>query len=143
MFRVDLECRLSPSEKAEISKSRLERCSTDMGPVEHLSELRGVLHVSLECREENVGSVGEDDDSKRDGKGLEVKGEGDFGETPVTDAAETVGNDDEIDEEMGHGAPETESRHGVEVSEECTRKKNHSAEHHPRALVYRRAWKRP
>lgn len=47
-----------------------------MAPVEHVAELCRILHVSLQCGQEDLRGVAEDDNAQGDGKGGPVQVEG-------------------------------------------------------------------
>lgn len=106
-------------EEADVAEEGLEDGGPDVRPVEHPLELRGVLHVALQRGEEDLGRVGENDDSEADGKVGKVEGPLHLRPTPVADLEEAVGKDDGVDEDVGHCAPEGEDAHTLQRFEKA------------------------
>ena len=88
-------------------------------------------------------SVAEDDDAQRDGEGEDVHAEGHLGPAPGGRLQEAVAEDHDVYCHVGHGAPEAQRRHVMQILEEGARDEQHTNDHHPRAGVDGAVRKRP
>ena len=79
--------------------------------------------------------VAEHNDAQSDRELNDINPEHDFGPRPVPRVAYTVREDDNVDGQVSHHAPEAEGGHVVEVLEETTGQEDHPAQHHPGAGV--------
>lgn len=132
LLRVVLE-----GQEADVAEDRLEYGGGDVAPVEHPLELGPVDQVALQGGEEDLRRVGEDDDAKRDGEVLEVQSPLDLAPAPLGQVQQTVAEDDDVDGDVRHSAPEAEHGHVVQRLEEPQRDQQDADEHHPAADVER------
>lgn len=102
-----------------------------MRPVQHPVKLWGISHVTFECRQKDLRRIREDNNAQRDGKVLHIDRPSNFAQIPVTDFQQAISDDDEVDEEMRHRAPERENRDGVNRFQERQGQQEDSTEHHP------------
>lgn len=126
LLRIVLE-----REEADVAEDGLKSGRCDVRPVQHPIELGRIGHVAFERRQEDLRCVREHDHTQRYGKVLHVHSPTDLGPAPLTDFEQAVREDDEVDEQMRHGAPEAEHRDGVDRLEESQWHQEDSAEHHP------------
>lgn len=106
-----------------------------MAPVEHPVEFGAIDEVALERRQKYLRGIAEDDDAQGYRKVLHVHGPLDPGPAPVADVQEAVADDDDVDEEMGHRAPEAQDRDVVQGLEEAEGQEEDPDEHHPASGV--------
>lgn len=106
-----------------------------MGPLEHPDELGAINEIPFEGREEDLRRVAEDNHAEGDGEVVQVQRDLHFGPAPLGDEEETEGEDDGVDEEVGHGAVEAECGHVVEGLEEGEGDEEDADEEHPGAAV--------
>lgn len=98
-----------------------EESSGDVRPVQHAVEFAPVDHVAFERWQENLRSVAEHDDSHCDREFVHVDGPADLTPSPIAGAEQAVAEDDDINEQMGHCAPERQGRYGPQISQERAR----------------------
>lgn len=116
MLRVVLE-----GQEADPAEQGLERGRGDVAPVEHPIELGAIDEIALEGRQEDLRRVAEDNYAERDGKVLHVDRPLHLRPAPVTDLQDAVTDDDRVDEEVRHRAPEAEHGDVLQRLEEAKR----------------------
>ena len=83
----------------------------------------------------------EHDDAQGDRKRVNVDLQFDRAPVPAADLREAVRQDDHVDDDVGHGAPKTQKRHRLQVTQKRTREETDRAENHPAVGSDRRAGK--
>ena len=79
--------------------------------------------------------VAEDNDAQEDGEVLEVETPLDFAPTPLRQFEQAVAEDNGVDDQVRHGAPETQQRNHVQTLQEGQRYQKDAADHHPGAGI--------
>lgn len=105
LLRIVLE-----GQKADPAEERLERSRGDVAPVQHPVELGAIDEIALEGRQEDLRRIAEDNHAERDRKVLYVDRPLHLRPAPVTNLQDAVTDDDRVDEEVRHRAPE--AQHG-------------------------------
>ena len=124
-----------PREEADVAEQRLEGGGGDVRPVEHAHEPARVAHVPLQRRQEDLRRVREHDDAQADGEVQKVDAQLHLGPAPLAGPGEAVAEDEHVDHQVRHRAPEAERADVVQVLEEAAGDQQHAAEHHPGAGV--------
>lgn len=88
-----------------------------------------------------MGSVAEDDDSERDGIRPHVDLVLDFARVPFSESRETIGDDEQVDDQVHDGVAEAETRDEAQRTNEGARDEDHARDHGPGAVVERQLGK--
>ena len=126
---------LLPGEESDVAEERLEDGGRYVAPVEHAVELCRVAHVALQRRQEDLRRVAEDDDAQRNGECEDVDAQRHLRPAPCGRLKKAVAHDHDVDDHVGHGAPEAERRDVMQVLEEGAGQEEDAADHHPGAGV--------
>lgn len=121
--------------EADVAEYGLEDCSRDVAPVQHPLELRPVDEVTFQCGEEDLGRVREHNNSKRNREVFEIQSPLNLAPSPLRKIEQAIAEDDDVDEDVGHGAPEAEHGHVMQRLEEAQRYQKDANQHHPAADV--------
>lgn len=138
VVRDDLFGGVCPSQVGHQGEEALEDAGRDVAPLQHAVELAGLLHVSLQRGQEDLRGVAEHDDADRNGKLLHVDVKLDLLPGPLSSPGEAVGNHHHVDDEVRHGAEQTELGHGLQVREEGARQERDGGHHRPGFLRNRK-----
>lgn len=98
-------------QEAYVAEDGLKNGRPYVRPVQHPLELGRILHVALERRQEDLRRVREHDHAQTDGEILDIDGPPHFAPAPVANRKDTVTDDDRVDENVRHGAPEGQQTH--------------------------------
>ena len=140
VVRDDLFGGVCPSQVGHQGEEALEDAGCDVTPLQHAVELAGLLHVSLQRGQEDLGGVAEHDDADGNGEFLHVDVKLHFFPGPLSSPGEAVGNHHHVDDEVRQGAEQAELGHGLQVPEEGARQKRDRGHHRPSFLWNRKAW---
>lgn len=121
LLRVVLE-----GQKTDPAEERFECSRGDVTPVQHPIELGAIDEIALEARQEDLRRIAEDNHAKRDREVLYVDRPLHLRPTPVTNLQDTVTDDDRVDEEVRHCAPEAQHGNVLQGLEEAERQQKYA-----------------
>ena len=128
----------APRQEPDVGEDGLEDGRRHVGPAHHAGELAAVHQVAFQRGQEDLRGVAEHDDAQGDGQRPDVDAEPDLAPVPVAGLRQAVDDDDEVDEHVGHGAPEAEPGDAAEGGEEGAGEQRDRADHDPRRQVHGR-----